>query len=164
MTAPPPDPSIIAVPFASAPLYAALPQDHPATRNTELFLRDLSRDEWIISARDADPIVHNAILETARAQSIAPKNAHDIHTAHQAIYLVSEHLGVAIFPEPTTIETNSEGVVIKPLSDTSLQFQTCLVINKDDNSRLTNEFARTFLRKYAPRRLPPMQLTLPLPA
>ena len=93
---------------------------------------------------------------------ISPKNAHDIHTARQAIYLVSEHLGVAIFAEPTTLGTNGNGVVVKPLADKSLQFQTCVVMGKDDGSRLTNEFARAFLRRYAPQRVPPKQMDLPL--
>ena len=59
-------------------------------------------------------------------------------------------------------KTNGKGVVIKPLSDKSLQFQTCLVMSKDDDSRLTNEFARAFLRRYAPQRVPPKQMNLPL--
>jgi hypothetical protein len=83
-------------------------------------------------------------------------------TADQAIYLVSEHVGVAIIAEPTTPKTNGKGVVKKPLSDKSLQFQTCLVMSKDDDSRLTNEFARAFLRRYTPQRVPPKQMNLPL--
>lgn len=162
VTAPPPDPTITAVPFASAPVYAALPLDHPEVHKKELFLQDLSRDEWILCVRDASPMVHDAIMETARARSIAPKDAHGIHTADQAIYLVSEHVGVAILAESTTPKTNGKGVVIKPLSDKSLQFQTCLVMSKDDDSRLTNEFARAFLRRYAPQRVPPKQMNLPL--
>ena len=162
VTAPPPDPTITSVPFASAPVYAALPLEHLGVHKKELFLQDLSRDEWILCVRDASPMVHDAIMETARVQSIGPKDAHGIHTADQAIYLVSEHVGVAIIAEPTTPKTNGKGVVIKPLSDKSLQFQTCLVMSKDDDSRLTNEFARAFLRRYAPQRVPPKQMNLPL--
>jgi len=162
VTAPPPDPTLTVVPFAPAPVYAALPQGHLATHKKELFLQDLAKDEWILCVRDANPMVHDAIMETARAQSIAPKDAHDIHTADQAIYLVSEHLGVAIFAEPKTLGSKDKGVVFKPLADKSLQFQTCLVMRKDDDSRLTNEFARAFLRRYAPQRVPPKQMDLPL--
>jgi hypothetical protein len=143
-------------------VYAALPLEHLGVHKKELFLQDLSIDEWILCVRDASPMVHDAIMETARTQSIAPKDAHGIHTADQAIYLVSEHVGVAIIAEPTTPKTNGKGVVIKALSDKSLQFQTCLVMSKDDDSRLTNEFARAFLRRYAPQRVPPKQMNLPL--
>jgi hypothetical protein len=54
--------------------------------------------------------------------------------------------------------------VVKPLSDTSLCFETCVVMRADDDSRMVNEFARSFLRKCAPQPLPAKQMKLPLPA
>ena len=97
-------------------------------------------------------------------EGIAPKHAHDILTAQQAVHLVSEHVGVAILAQPAAVGPSVEGVVVKPISDTSLFFETCVIMRTDDDSRLANEFARSFLRKCAPLRLAPMQLTLPLPA
>jgi ParB family chromosome partitioning protein len=96
----------------------------------------------------------------------APKHAHDIITAQQAVHLVSEQVGVAILTKPTAlnIRAEGEGVVVKPLSDTSLCFQTCVIMRADDDSRLANEFARSFLRRYAPQRLPPKQMELWLSA
>jgi hypothetical protein len=55
-------------------------------------------------------------------------------------------------------------VVVKPLSDPSLCFQTCVIMRADDNSRLVNEYVRAFLRKYAPQRFAAKQMHLPLPA
>jgi len=127
-------------------------------------LRDLARDEWILLAKPVHPILHDAILETARLQGIDPKDGHEVMTAHQAVHLVFEHVGVAIFAKPTTLRVHDEGVVVKPLSDTPLWFETSLVMRAEDNSRLVNEFARLFLRRFTPRRLPAMQMTLPLPA
>ena len=57
-----------------------------------------------------------------------------------------------------------DGVVVKPLSDPSLCFQTCVIMRADDDSRLVNEYVRAFLRKYAPQRLAAKQMDLPLPA
>src|SRR5260370_29271980 len=164
VTAPPEDAQITAVPFARAPLYVALPEAHPAARKEHLALRDLARDEWILLAKPVHPILHDAILETARLEGIGPKNGHEVMTAHQAVHLVSEHAGVAIFAKPTTLRVYDEGVVVKPLSDTPLWFETCLVMRAGDSSRLVNEFARLFLRRFTPRRLPAAQMTLPLPA
>jgi DNA-binding transcriptional LysR family regulator len=73
-------------------------------------------------------------------------------------------MGIAILTDPTALGLNPDGVVIKPVTEEPLWFEICLVMRADDDSRPVNEFARWFLRKYAPRRLPPMQLTLPLPA
>jgi DNA-binding transcriptional LysR family regulator len=165
VTAPPEDAEITAVPFARAPLYAAISENHPAANKERLVLRDLAEDEWILFARQVHPVVYDAILETARFEAIAPKDAHDTFTAQQAVYLVSEHAGIAIFADPPpSFARHVDGVVTKPLSDKSLCFDTCLIMRADQDSRAVNEFGRAFLRKYAPQRLPAKQMDLPLPA
>lgn len=63
VTAPPQDCHITAVPFAHSPLYAALLETHPAAHNERLVLRDLAKDEWILLAKRANPIVHEAIMD-----------------------------------------------------------------------------------------------------
>ena len=57
-------------------------------------------DEWILFARRAHPIIYEAIMDAAQREGIPPKQAHDIHTVEQAVYLVSEHVGVAILTNP----------------------------------------------------------------
>ena len=164
VTAPPEDPKITAVPFAQAPLYVALPETHAAAQKEHIVLQDLANDEWILLAQRVHPVVHGAIMDAARREGIAPKHAHEIITAQQAIHLVSEHVGVAILTKPMALSVRTEGVVVKPLSDNSLCFQTCVIMRTDENSRLANEFARSFLRKYAPQRLPSKQMELWLSA
>ena len=102
-------------------------------------------------------------MDAARREGIAPKHAHDIHTAQQAVHLVSEHVGVAILTK-SAVAVVAQGVVVKPLSDASLCFETCVIIRTDNTSRLANEFARRFLRRYEPQRLPPKQMELSLSA
>src|SRR5260370_38581282 len=158
VTAPPEDSQIKAVPFALTPLYAVLPQTHAAAQKEHVVLQDLADDEWILLARRVRPVVHGAIMDAAQREGIAPKHAHDVITAQQAVHLVSEHVGVAILTKPTALGFHAEGVVVKPLSETSLCFETCVIMRTDDDSRLANEFARSFLRKYAPQLLPPKQM------
>jgi DNA-binding transcriptional LysR family regulator len=164
VSAPPESCRITAAAFARTHLYAALPQAHAAAQKEEIAFQDLAKDEWILFARRSHPVVRDAIMDAAQRQGIAPKHAHDILTAQEAIHLVSQHVGVAIVTKPTSAAPSVEGVVIRPLSDTSLSFETCLIMRADEDSRLANDFGRSFLRKCAPRRPPPMQLTLPLPA
>ena len=118
--APPQDAQITAVPFALAPLYAALPESHSAAHKERLVLQDLAKDEWILFAKRVHPFVHEAIMDTARRQSIVPKHAHNIITAQQAVDLVSEHVGVGIFTQPAARDFHADRVVVKPLSDVSL--------------------------------------------
>jgi DNA-binding transcriptional LysR family regulator len=163
VTAPPENSQITAVAFAQTPLYAALPQSHAAAQKERIELHDLARDEWILFARRVHPVVRDAILDAARREGITPKHAHDIITAQQAVHLVSEHVGVAILTKPA-VGGSAQGVVVKPLSDASLCFETCVILRTDDDSRLANEFARSFLRRYEPQRLPPKQMELSLSA
>jgi DNA-binding transcriptional LysR family regulator len=164
VTAPPQDTQITAVPFAPAPLYAVLPENHPAAHKERLVLRDLAKDEWILFPKRFDPVVFEAIMDAAQSGSIAPKHAHDVIAPQQAVELVSEHLGVAILTQPWTTGSHADGVVVKPLSDTSLCFKTCVILRANNTSRLVEEYVRMFLRKYAPQRLPPKQVKLSPPA
>ena len=155
VTAPPRDAQITAVPFAPAHLYAALPEAHPAAHKKRLVLQDLAKDEWILSAKRVHPLLYEAIMDSARRASIAPRHTHDVMAPQQAVDLVSEHAGIAILTQPTARGIHADGVVVKPLSDTSLCFETCVIMRADDGSRLVNEYVRMFLRKYAPSRRPP---------
>ena len=160
VTSPPNNSQITAATFAETHLYAALPQTHAAAQKELIALRDLARDEWILFARRVHPVLHDAIMNAARREGIAPKRAHDIITPQEAIHLVSEHVGVAILTKPAALSCRAEGVVVKPLSDESLCFRTCVILRKDDDSRLANEFARSFLRRYAYQRRPPKPIEL----
>src|SRR6202451_1939930 len=164
VTAPPESSRITAAAFARKHPYARPPQAHAAAQKEEIAFQDLAKDEWILFARRSHPVVRAAIIDAAQRQGVAPKQAHDILTAQEAIHLVSQHVGVAIVTKPASASPSVEGVVIRPLSDPSLFFETCLIMRADEDSRLANDFGRSFLQKCAPRRLPPMQLTLPLPA
>jgi DNA-binding transcriptional LysR family regulator len=160
VTAPVQDSQITAVPFAPAQLYAALPETHRAAHKDRLVLRDLANDKWILFPKRVHPVLYDAVMDTAQRESITPKHAHNVIAPQEAVDLVADHMGVAILAQPTTRGFHADGVVVKPLSDTSLCFQTCVIMRADDDSRLVNEYVRMFLRKYAPQRLPPKQVKL----
>jgi len=163
VTAPPESPRITAAAFAQTRFYAALPLTHAAAQKEDIRLQDLARDEWILFARRAHPIIYEAIMDAAQREGIAPKRAHDIHTVEQAVLLVSEHVGVAILTKPI-VGVSAQGVVVKPLSDTSLCLKTCVIMSSNNDSRLANEFARSFLRRYEPQIMSPKQMDLLLSA
>ena len=164
VTAPVSDAKLTVVSFAETQLCAVMPETHPAANNEQLQLRHLAKDEWIVFPRSVNPLIHGSILETAGRQGIPTRQAHEIITAQQAFHLVYERAGVAILPKPSTLGLRAEGVVIRPLSDPSLSFETCLIMRCDDDSRLVNEFARTFLRKQMPKLWRGRQMDLPLSA
>ena len=78
VTAPPQHSQITAVPFAPAQLYAALPETHPAAHKERLVLEDLAKDKWILFPKRVHPLLYEAVMDTARRESIAPKQAHNV--------------------------------------------------------------------------------------
>jgi DNA-binding transcriptional LysR family regulator len=147
-TAPSANTDITVVPFAQAPLYAAMPENHPAAENGSIELQALAEDEWILFPKRLHPVVHDAVMELARRDGITPKCVHAAVTAEQAVQLVSEQVGVGIISKPHPLAFRAKGVILKPFSEQSLWFQTCVIMRKDDDSRLTNHFVRSFLRKF----------------
>jgi hypothetical protein len=150
VTGAPKDGQITAAPFARAPLYAALPETHQAAHKEPLMLQDLAKDHWILFAKQVNPLAYDAIMELAQREAINPKDPHHIMVAHEAIHLVSEQMGVAFLTKASALRICAEGVVIRPLADESLWFETCVVMRAEDCSRLVNEFARSFLRRHQP--------------
>ena len=102
VTAPPEDSKITAVPFARDAALCGSPTDprgcpkgtHRAPRSGAEMNGFCSRDEFT-------PSFMTQFMDAARREGIAPKHAHDIITAQQAVHLVSEHVGVAILTKPT---------------------------------------------------------------
>jgi hypothetical protein len=62
--------------------------------------RGFAAHEWILLAKSAHPIIHDAILQTAEFAEINPKNSHDVMTAHQAVHLVVERMGITVILKP----------------------------------------------------------------
>jgi DNA-binding transcriptional LysR family regulator len=165
VAAPPEDSQITSVLLSRAQLYALIPEDHAAAHKESLVLKDLAQDAWILFSKQVHPLLRSAIIEAAQREEIVPKDVHDILTAEEAFYLVAQREGVAILTKPTMLDTRAKkDVIVKPLADTALCFETCLVMRAHEESRFVNEFVRSYLRKYVPHRLGPTQMELKLPA
>ena len=160
---PTPHAQITKAPFAKVSPYVVLPTTHPMAAREQIVLHDLADDKWIMFSKRLQPTVHAAIMEAAQAEGISPKCTHDTITAEHAVHLVSENLGVAILPGLSSM-FRTERVVARPLCNPSLLFDTYLIMRADDDSRLVNDFARSFLRKFAPQRVSETQMQLSLGA
>jgi len=164
VTAPSTDAKLTLVPFAETRLCAVFSDGHAAAPKEQVTLEDFANDEWILLSRNVNTVIHDTILETAARTGIPFRQAHGVINAEQAFYLVSERAGVAILPRPGTLGAPAGGVVVRPLSDPALSFETCLIMRRDDDSKFVNQFARAFLRKYVRKPGSSRQMDLPLSA
>jgi DNA-binding transcriptional LysR family regulator len=162
ITAPPADEQVTAVALSREPLYAALPESHPAVRKRQLRLKDLADDSWILFQERVNPVVHHAVMSLARQGAVLPQHVHHVLTPQEGIDSVADDLGVAFLPKAAALRYRAAGIVVQPLSDQALWFDTCLVMRGDNDSRMTNEFARAFLRNFRSLNATPFQLELPI--
>jgi DNA-binding transcriptional LysR family regulator len=160
---PPEGAALTLVEIAQAPLYAALPEWHPASRLEQVMVSDLGNDQWILFNKRIHPLLYHAILERAWANGITPKEIHHIVTAEEAVCLVLERAGVAFMSKAVAISNQRPGLVMKPLGESQLLIKTYLALRANESSRMVNEFARAFLRKCAPPSKPDSQMKLPIP-
>jgi DNA-binding transcriptional LysR family regulator len=147
---PPEGAALTLVEIATAPLYVALPEGHPATGLEQVLLSDLANDHWILFNKRIHLFLYDAILEQARAYGITLKEIHHIVTGEEAVHLVLEHAGVAFIAKSVAMRNQQPGVVMKPLGEDRLQIKTYLALRADESSQMVKEFARAFLRKCLP--------------
>jgi len=164
VTAPPVDGELTIVPFGETQLCAVLPETHAAARQLHVKIEDLANDEWILFPRSVNAAIYDGVRETAANAGVPTMPSHEVMTAQQAFYLVSEGAGVAVLPKASESGLRTEGVVVRPLSNPSLSFETCLIMRRDDDSRIVNEFARLFLRRNSRKLVSGRQMELPLSA
>jgi DNA-binding transcriptional LysR family regulator len=147
---PPEGAALTLVEIATAPLYVALPESHPAAGLKQILLSDLANDHWILFNKRIHLLLYDAILEQASACGITPKEIHHIVTGEEAVHLVLEHAGVALLAKAVAMKNQRPGVVMKPLGEERLQIKTFLALRADESSQMVNEFARAILRKCSP--------------
>jgi hypothetical protein len=61
--------------------------------------------------------------------------------------LAERHAGMTVLTAPKPVGHGAEGIVVEPLSDTSWCFETSVILRSDDDSKLANEFARSFVQQ-----------------
>ena len=164
VTAPPSDAKLTTVAFAETRLCVVFSDTHAAAAKEQVTLEDFANDEWILLPRNVNATIHDTILEMAARAGIPFRQAHGVINAEQGFYLVSERAGVAILPMPSISGVPAPGVVVRPLCDPALSFETCLVMRRDDDSKLVNQYARAFLKRYVRKLGPSRQMDLPLSA
>jgi DNA-binding transcriptional LysR family regulator len=160
--APPAEEQVTAVTFSREPLYAVLRESHAASRKGQLRLKDLAEDPWILFRERVNPVIHFAVMNLAEQEAIPPRQVHHVLTPQEGIDDVADDLGVAFMPRAAALRYRAAGMIAQPLWDQSLWFDICLVMRTDNDSRMTNQFARAFLRQSRSLNTTPGQLEFPV--
>lgn len=159
---PPAAPSLTLVEVAHAPLFIAMPDQHPCAHSSEVSIARMAHYPWILFNRRIHPLLYDMILRCAAEYGVVPKEIHHIVTAEEAARLVKEHAGIAFMTKSVALSSEQPGVIVKPVAERSLWIKTYLALRANESSRLVNEFARAFLRKCNPQSPSDRQMLLPM--
>lgn len=161
ITRPTPSEAIECSLLSKAPLYAVMPDTHPAASKRSVSISDFASDSWIVFQEQAHPLLYRSLMGHAEWLRIKIRKLHHILSENEAVHLVSSDFGISFITPATGQRTQQPGIVCRPLSDEPLMLETHLCIRKEDRSNLVNAFCRAFLRKHKEMRAEP-QLRLPL--
>jgi hypothetical protein len=127
-----------------------MPSDHPSARKHCVSISDFGGIGWMLFPRKAHPVIYDRILDASRLAAVSPVELHHYVAPQEAVQLIKENFGVAFMAKGVAEQIQTDDIVARPLTQTSLQVTRYLVLRADQSSRLVNEFGRAFLRKVLP--------------
>ena len=147
--------------LSEAPLYAVMPDRHPAASKGSVSLADFAEDCWVVFQESVHPKLYRELMNHAKSLGISVRELHHILTPQEVIYMVSAGVGISFLTEGTVRHTHMPGLTCRPLTYAPLLLDTHIIIRRADDSKLVNAFVRMFHRKL--KELPgEPQMRLPL--
>ena len=108
-------------------------------------------------SREVQPWHYDRIFEVANRENIRVPDIHHVILDNEGLSLVTDHDYVAFASPCITEKFRNMRAVFRPLDHEEVHLRTSLLMRADNTSRLTNTYARSFIRnvepKYAQRNL-----------
>jgi len=153
----PENPKLSCLALAKSPYYVAMLSDDPLAGKKEIRLEDLNHRSWALLSRRVSPYSHDMIQMAASEAGVTASELHHVTTAEQAMSFVLCRDGVAVLDRVGAWRIAQDGITMRPLAESNLQFSTGLAVCSDNKSRIVKEFVRAAGRKLDILRRPVQQ-------
>jgi DNA-binding transcriptional LysR family regulator len=140
--------TLISNPLGAAPLHVVLNEDDPKAQQDSVSIRDLADKCWAVFSKKVHPLVYDRLFGIVEREGIRVKEVQHILTAEEALPLVAEQDYVSFVTQSTASRSQQAGVVFRPIRDEELLLHTSLIMRADNESRLVNNFVRTYLKTF----------------
>jgi DNA-binding transcriptional LysR family regulator len=147
VTEPPSSPMLTMTKVIEAPFYVALSEQNVLSSKSELTLRDMDQENWILFGRSVHPSLYDSIMQLCSDRGVVPRNLQHIMVSEEAYQFISEMNGVALLTKTGALKVARDGVTLRPLAEDKLLLKTYLASRADNDSRVTSEIARAFGKK-----------------
>jgi DNA-binding transcriptional LysR family regulator len=131
--------------FFREPIVAALPVHHALEKQETIQLAQLSRERFVLYARDGAPELFDTIIAICRKAKFSPYIVNTAAVWQSILTLVEAGEGVALVPGCVQ-DLRSSGVCFKPLRDRNCEADVVMAWRKNDPDAIRDGFL-TLLRR-----------------
>ena len=153
----PENPKLSCLELAKHPYYAAMLYDDPLAARKEVCLKDLNNRSWTLLSQRVSPYSYDMIQIAASDAGVKASEVHHVTTAEQAMSMIFLHDSVALLDRIGAWRIAQNGITMRPLAESNLQFCTGLAVSSNNDSRIVKEFVRAAGRKLDMLRRPVQQ-------
>jgi DNA-binding transcriptional LysR family regulator len=136
------DTSLHFLPIVREPLVIALPETHPLAAQTQIPLKALENEPFILPSLETVPF-YKEILNVCEQAGFKPNAVQKVKATWMitVLSLVAAELGVAILPSNVQ-NLQRKGVVYRAIQDITLTKQIAVVWRQEDSSVVLREFLK----------------------
>ncbi len=132
-------PHLDVIPLFRLPLAAAIQKTHRLAKRRALRLEDLQNENLILGGKSRDLQSRMWLLSRLSDAGIAPRIAAEAASPHEAQYLVTRGVGIAL-ANSGAFRTSPEGVVVRLFPSEVVQTQTAMMLHKGRHSSVIAAF------------------------
>lgn len=123
---PPVDSALSRYPLLQEPMLLALPEDHPLASQTQVSIRQLADEPFILFPREVGPKLYGDILSLCAEAGFMPKVAQEVTPQPTMISMVAAGMGVALVSSSMQ-QISRLGVVYRELKERAPVLELALV-------------------------------------
>jgi DNA-binding transcriptional LysR family regulator len=126
-------PHLEIIPLFRLPLAAAMQKTHRLAKRRALKIEDLQNESLILGGKRRDLQFRGWLLSRLSDAGITPRIAAETSSPHEAQYLVTRGVGMAL-ANSGAFRTSPEGVVVRLFPSELVQTQTAILVRKGSHS------------------------------
>lgn len=135
------DSNLSFMPIWKEPLIVALPETHPLANLSEIPLKALVSEPFVLPPRQLGPGFYSQIINLCQQAGFNPKVAQEALLMQTIVSLVAGGVGVALVPASLQ-SLQRVGVVYKALAGQKLELEMAVVWREDNSSQVLQEFLK----------------------
>ncbi len=134
------------IPISQEPFGLVIASDHPLARKRKIDVCDLRAVPLILAATERNTGFRSWFVERCASEGVTLKVAHEVSNPHEAVFLASQRMGVAVMPKSTSNNLRKGGTVFRPFAAEDIYAEVQLVFRDEPQATPLSRFVRTALR------------------